>query len=150
MLPSFVCFLSFYPFFWGGGGLVRFCSRVSTSSHLLDNSAIIRSYLNISSSEVEDGGLYCCSVLHPAMGAGQLDYLDTFQLNGQEQHCARLNVYGIPVIRWAGNKTAVAGQDYNLDCPFAGYPVQSVTWLRAGQVSWFIFIQLVGQFDFCF
>lgn len=84
------------------------------------------------------------------MGAGQLDYLDTFQLNGQEQHCARLNVYGIPVIRWAGNKTAVAGQDYNLDCPFAGYPVQSVTWLRAGQVSWFIFIQLVGQFDFCF
>lgn len=108
--------------------------RVSTSSHLLDNSAIIRSYLNISSSEVEDGGLYCCSVLHPAMGAGQLDYLDTFQLNGQEQHCARLNVYGIPVIRWAGNKTAVAGQDYNLDCPFAGYPVQSVTWLRAGQL----------------
>lgn len=109
--------------------------RVSISSHLLDNNGIIRSYLNISSSEVEDGGLYCCSIIYPALGAGQMDHLDTILAASQEQHCARLNVYGVPAIRWAGNKTAVAGQDYYLDCPFAGYPVQSISWLRGGQVS---------------
>jgi hypothetical protein len=105
---------------------------------MLDNNAIIRSYLNISSSEVEDGGLYCCSIIYPALGAEHLDILGA----STEQHCARLNVYGVPAIRWAGNKTAVAGQDYHLDCPFAGYPVQSITWFRGGQVSLFHYYYL--------
>ncbi len=109
--------------------------RVSTSSQLLDNNGMMRSYLNISSSEVEDGGFYCCSIIYPSLGAGQLEHLDTILAASPEQHCARLNVYGVPAIRWIGNKTAVAGQDYYLDCPFAGYPVQSITWFRAGQVS---------------
>lgn len=42
---------------------------------------------------------------------------------------------GIASIRWAGNKTAVANQDYHLHCPFAGYPILSITWHRGGQVG---------------
>lgn len=62
--------------------------RVSTWSHQVDENGM-RSYLNISSVEVEDGGLYCCSVQSQSSSA-QLDH----EPKSSMQHCARLNVYG--------------------------------------------------------
>ena len=44
-----------------------------------------KSYLNISSAEVEDGGNYCCSIQN-SNGASSTSILS--------EHCARLNVYG--------------------------------------------------------
>lgn len=67
------------------------CSSVSTWSHQVDDN-VIRGYLNISSAEVEDGGLYCCSVQNQNPSI----QLDGNQVTGSSsnQHCARLNVYG--------------------------------------------------------
>lgn len=38
-------------------------------------------------------------------------------------------------IRWTANRTAISGQDYALHCPFAGYPILSITWYRNSQVD---------------
>lgn len=60
----------------------------------MDDSGV-RSYLNISSAEIEDGGLYCCSIQGPNP-SGVVS--DSIQLEPDAksslQHCARLNVYG--------------------------------------------------------
>lgn len=37
-------------------------------------------------------------------------------------------------IRWTANRTAVAGRDYVLNCPYSGYPIQSIQWYRQGHV----------------
>ena len=37
-------------------------------------------------------------------------------------------------IRYTANRTAVAGRDYVLNCPYSGYPIQSIQWYRQGQV----------------
>lgn len=37
-------------------------------------------------------------------------------------------------IRWTANRTAVAGRDYVVNCPYSGYPIQSIQWYRQGLV----------------
>ena len=59
-------------------------TRISIWSHPIDESGT-GSYLNISSVEVDDGGLYCCSI--QSQNSPWYD-------NAPQQHCARLNVYG--------------------------------------------------------
>ncbi|RZF37195.1 hypothetical protein LSTR_LSTR017473 [Laodelphax striatellus] len=76
------------------------------------------SHVNISSVSVDDGGEYSCSAENRA---------------GKAIHSARLNVYGLPYIRVIPKVTAVAGEEFELKCPVAGYPIEEIRWERGGR-----------------
>ncbi|KAJ8673981.1 hypothetical protein QAD02_005243 [Eretmocerus hayati] len=76
------------------------------------------SHVNISHVVVEDGGEYSCTADNRA---------------GKVTHAARLNVYGLPYIRLIPKVTAVAGETLKLKCPVAGYPIDKISWERAGR-----------------
>lgn len=63
----------------------------------------------------QDGGEYACVASNTA---------------GKASHAARVNVYGQPYIREMPKVTAVAGNDLNIKCPVAGYPIEAITWER--------------------
>ncbi|XKL66866.1 hypothetical protein PGB90_010286 [Kerria lacca] len=73
------------------------------------------SYLNITDVQANDGGLYQCEAASKV---------------GTATHSARLNVHGLPHIRPMEKKMIVAGGTLMVTCPFAGYPIESVTWER--------------------
>lgn len=73
------------------------------------------SHLNISRVTEQDGGEYACVASNTA---------------GKALHAARVNVYGLPYIREMPKVTAVAGNDLNIKCPVAGYPIESISWER--------------------
>lgn len=73
------------------------------------------SYLNITEIQTNDGGLYQCEAVSKV---------------GTASHSARLNVHGLPHVRPMEKKMIVAGGTLIVTCPFAGYPIDSVTWER--------------------
>uniref|UniRef100_T1JKS2 Ig-like domain-containing protein n=1 Tax=Strigamia maritima TaxID=126957 RepID=T1JKS2_STRMM len=82
-------------------------------------SSDVISYINISTSRVEDGGQYSCTAVNDL---------------GKTTHSARLNVRGLPYIRQMTNQTIVAGTDFNIRCPASGYPIHSITWEKEGSL----------------
>ncbi|XP_054708130.1 cell adhesion molecule Dscam2-like [Uloborus diversus] len=77
----------------------------------------VMSYVNITDVHLEDGGEYTCSAANAIAAV---------------RHTARLDVYGPPFVRPMVNVSVVAGQTFVLKCPFSGYPIDSVTWLKDG------------------
>ena len=75
----------------------------------------VNSYVNISAAKVEDGGLYACTARNSA---------------GLVSRSARVNVRGRPFIRFMANVTALSGQSLDLYCPYSGYPVQGIHWIK--------------------
>uniref|UniRef100_A0A336KKP0 CSON012059 protein n=1 Tax=Culicoides sonorensis TaxID=179676 RepID=A0A336KKP0_CULSO len=84
----------------------------------VDASGDVISHLNISHVRSDDGGLYKCTASNSI---------------GNVEHAARLNVYGPPYVRAIGPTKAVADTDLIINCPFSGYPIESIRWERAGQ-----------------
>ncbi|XP_052738072.1 cell adhesion molecule Dscam2-like [Bicyclus anynana] len=80
----------------------------------------VASTLNVSAAAPGDGGRYTCRASN-ALGAAE--------------HSARLNIYGPPTVRALGAARAVAGDNFTLHCPYAGYPISSVTWRRRGAAA---------------
>ena len=80
------------------------------------------SHLNISVSEVEDGGLYSCVAANRA---------------GSATHSSRLNIYGPPIIRPfpASGLKAVEGRAFVVRCPVAGFPIEEVAWKKGELIS---------------
>nr|AWV54575.1 mDscam12 [Tetranychus urticae] len=78
----------------------------------------VNSYVNISSTKTDDGGFYSCKASNIA---------------GSLQHTARINVLGPPFIRPMANLTVLSAQNIQITCPYSGYPIKSVTWLRDGR-----------------
>ncbi|XP_014291200.1 cell adhesion molecule Dscam2 isoform X4 [Halyomorpha halys] len=76
------------------------------------------SHVNISHVTVEDGGEYMCTAENRA---------------GKASHSARLNIYGLPYIRLIPKVTAVAGEEFRIKCPVAGYPIEEIRWERGGR-----------------
>ncbi|XP_068204699.1 cell adhesion molecule Dscam2-like [Palaemon carinicauda] len=76
------------------------------------------SHVNVSSVAPIDGGLYQCTATNAV---------------GSVSHAARLNVYGVPVVRSMGEVTAVAGERLVLTCPVGGYPIHTRTWYKEGK-----------------
>lgn len=77
------------------------------------------SHVNISNIKSEDGGEYTCTA-HNSIG--------------KISHSARVNVYGLPFIREMPKITGVAGKSLIIKCPVAGYPIESISWERDGQL----------------
>lgn len=64
---------------------------------------------------VEDGGEYKCKADN---GASSIE------------HGQRVNIKGPPTVRPMGNITIVAGDLLLINCPVAGYPIESITWTK--------------------
>ncbi|XP_017790457.1 PREDICTED: Down syndrome cell adhesion molecule-like protein Dscam2 [Habropoda laboriosa] len=75
------------------------------------------SHVNISSVKSEDGGEYECIASSRA---------------GEASHSARLNIYGLPYVRPMSTVSAVAGKQFHIKCPVAGYPIESIIWEKDG------------------
>ncbi|XP_017766445.1 PREDICTED: Down syndrome cell adhesion molecule-like protein Dscam2 isoform X1 [Eufriesea mexicana] len=75
------------------------------------------SHVNISSVKSEDGGEYQCIASSRA---------------GEASHSARLNIYGLPYVRPMSTVSAVAGKQFHIKCPVAGYPIESIVWEKDG------------------
>ncbi|XP_073812127.1 Down syndrome cell adhesion molecule 1 isoform X3 [Musca autumnalis] len=88
--------------------------RYQVGQYVTVNGDVV-SYLNITSVQSNDGGLYKC------MAKSKV---------GIAEHSAKLNVYGLPYIRQMEKKAIVAGDTLVVTCPVAGYPIDSIVWER--------------------
>ncbi|KAJ8394703.1 hypothetical protein AAFF_G00043030 [Aldrovandia affinis] len=79
----------------------------------------VLSYLNISNTQVHDGGVYRCTCNNSA---------------GVVSYQARINVRGAPSIRPMKNLTAIAGRDTYIHCRVIGYPYYSIKWHKNGNL----------------
>ncbi|XP_023233546.1 Down syndrome cell adhesion molecule-like protein Dscam2 isoform X2 [Centruroides sculpturatus] len=71
------------------------------------------SYVNLTSADVGDSGVYTCTATNYA---------------GQKSHSQRLNVYGPLFVRPLSNFTVLSGKTFIISCPFGGYPYSSIIW----------------------
>ncbi|XP_074593224.1 cell adhesion molecule Dscam1-like [Brevipalpus obovatus] len=78
----------------------------------------VNSYVNISATKLEDGGVYACRAVNSA---------------GDRVYRARINVIGPPYIRSMANITALSNQNIHIPCPYSGYPIKSITWIKDGR-----------------
>uniref|UniRef100_A0AAR2IRM1 Cell adhesion molecule DSCAM n=1 Tax=Pygocentrus nattereri TaxID=42514 RepID=A0AAR2IRM1_PYGNA len=81
---------------------------ITTEGHVL-------SYLNVSHTQVTDGGVYRCTCNNSA---------------GSVSYQARINVRGPASIRPMKNLTAIAGRDTFIHCRIIGYPYYSIKWYK--------------------
>ncbi|KPM04361.1 down syndrome cell adhesion molecule 4-like protein, partial [Sarcoptes scabiei] len=92
----------------------RFGDFVIKNYHQKSDQTLLISHLNITNARIEDGGLYRCTARN---------------LAGSVFHQARVNVVGKGSIKLlTPNITAVAGTDLQLNCPYYGYPIKSISW----------------------
>ncbi|KAM5132148.1 cell adhesion molecule DSCAML1 [Mantella aurantiaca] len=73
------------------------------------------SYMNVSSPQIIDGGVYRCLARNSV---------------GSAEYQARINVRGPPSIRPMKNLTAVAGRDSFIHCRVIGYPYYFISWYK--------------------
>ncbi|XP_054714025.1 cell adhesion molecule Dscam2-like [Uloborus diversus] len=88
-------------------------------STYLSNAGDVISYLNFTSVDVSDSGLYECEAYNDA---------------GSLRYSKRLNVFGQLFIRPLNNLTALAGTTFSVNCPFGGYPFDTITWKRENRL----------------
>lgn len=76
----------------------------------------VNSYVNISSVKLSDGGLYTCKAANSA---------------GHSEYKSRINIIGPPYIKPMPNVTALSSQNSHIYCPYSGYPIKSISWIRS-------------------
>uniref|UniRef100_A0A8C5CUU7 Down syndrome cell adhesion molecule a n=1 Tax=Gadus morhua TaxID=8049 RepID=A0A8C5CUU7_GADMO len=84
-------------------------------SHYTNAEGHAVSHLNISQTQVPDGGVYRCVCNNSA---------------GTVSYQARINVRGPASIRPMKNLTAIAGRDMYIHCRVIGYPYYSIKWYK--------------------
>ncbi|CAL1297477.1 unnamed protein product [Larinioides sclopetarius] len=87
-------------------------------SSYLSGESVVTSYVNFSSIDILDSGVYTCEAINDA---------------GRISHSRRLNVFGPLFVRPLDNLTALAGASFSVICPFGGYPFETITWKREGR-----------------
>ncbi|XP_064480165.1 cell adhesion molecule Dscam1-like isoform X2 [Ornithodoros turicata] len=99
----------------GGRARVRTSSSTETGS---GGTPEVVSTMTLASADVQDGGSYSCEASNYA---------------GRVVHEARVNVYGPVFVRALGNVSALAGNNFRVQCPFGGYPYGHVYWEKDGR-----------------
>ncbi|XP_038657399.1 Down syndrome cell adhesion molecule homolog isoform X1 [Scyliorhinus canicula] len=89
-------------------GSHRFSQYITTEGNVV-------SHLNVSNTQVRDGGVYRCVANNSA---------------GVALYQARINVRGPASIRSMKNITAIAGRDTYIHCRVIGYPYYSIKWYK--------------------
>ncbi|XP_070503177.1 cell adhesion molecule Dscam1 isoform X23 [Chironomus tepperi] len=92
--------------------------RFQVGQYVTVNGDVV-SYLNITTVQTKDGGLYKC------VAASKV---------GVVEHKARLNVHGLPWVKPMEKKSIVSGETLVVNCPVAGYPIESIVWERENRV----------------
>lgn len=92
--------------------------RFQVGQYVTVNGDVV-SYLNITSAQTKDGGLYRC------VAASKV---------GIVEHAAKLNIHGLPYVRPMEKKSIVSGETLVVTCPVAGYPIDSIVWERENRV----------------
>ena len=84
--------------------------------------SLLVSHFNVTGSRVEDGGVYRCTAKN---------------LAGSTYYEARVNVIGKGAVKvHTPNLTVLSGADVNLNCPFYGYPIKTISWFGKGIVDY--------------
>lgn len=86
------------------------------------------SYLNISSAQTKDGGLYRCVATSKV---------------GTAQHAAKLQIHGLPYVRPMEKKSIVSGETLVVTCPVAGYPSEFKIFIECNLITYTAFTILV-------
>ncbi|XP_076065820.1 cell adhesion molecule Dscam1-like isoform X6 [Oratosquilla oratoria] len=92
--------------------------RMQVGQYVMVNGEVV-SHLNISAIHTNDGGYYACVASSTV---------------GSVRHAAHLNVYGLPYIRAMDKVAVVAGENMVVNCPVAGYPIDSIVWEKNGRL----------------
>ncbi|CAN8004178.1 unnamed protein product [Ixodes pacificus] len=99
------------------GGVVGESHRVHYGDFVSSAGDVV-SYVNVTSSTRDDGGLYRCEASNEL---------------GSAWHDDRIDVRGPPRVRPMGNLTVTSGTTLVYHCPFTGHPAPKVTWSRGGR-----------------
>lgn len=83
--------------------------------HRITDAGMIESALTVFKVRPEDGGMYSCKASNR---------LSTVS------HHARLQTYGLPVVRSMGNLSVVAQHNLTVICPVYGYPIHQISWYK--------------------
>lgn len=116
---SLTCIASGHPepqIRWTLDGIWPLSTRhgVLVNSYQTSSGDVVSS-VNFTSVDVTDGGVYSCEAVNDAGSVG---------------YSKRLNVFGPLFIRTVNNLTALAGENFLVNCPFGGYPFEAITWKR--------------------
>ncbi|KAF8789149.1 Down syndrome cell adhesion molecule-like [Argiope bruennichi] len=98
------------------GAIVKQNPRMTASDYTSDAGDVV-SFLNITDIQIEDSGEYQCHVTNDV---------------GVVFHANRVNVYGPLFVRRMQNITAISGEDLIMRCPYGGYPMKGIRWLKDG------------------
>lgn len=96
------------------GGVVGESHRVHYGDFVSSAGDVI-SYVNVTSTTRDDGGLYRCEATNDL---------------GTAWHDDRIDVQGPPRVRHMGNLTVTSGTTLVYHCPYTGHPAPKVTWSR--------------------
>ncbi|KAL1414493.1 hypothetical protein MTO96_000895 [Rhipicephalus appendiculatus] len=99
------------------GGMVGESHRVHYGDFVSSAGDVI-SYVNVTSSTRDDGGLYRCEASNDL---------------GTVWHEDRIDVRGPPRVRPMANLTVTSGTTLVYHCPYTGHPAPKVTWSRGGR-----------------
>lgn len=95
--------------------------RIQVGDFIAARNGDVTSHVNISNVRADDGGYYSCTAKNKI---------------GIVKHGGRLNIFGVPYIREMANRSVISGKTLNMQCPVAGYPIQTIVWQR-GRHSFF-------------
>ena len=95
-----------------GSSLHESTSRLSVGDFVTKSFEVV-SYVNISSLNMEDGGVYAC------MAANEISSV---------VHADRVDIRGDPVVRTMKPRVAIEGHALLLNCPYSGHPIDEVSW----------------------
>lgn len=94
---------------------VNYHNNKHTSSYNDANGNTI-SFLNFTSIDADDGGMYTCKAINDV---------------AESQHSANIHVFGSPIVHSMENLTIASSSYHDIHCPFSGYPIERITWSRS-------------------
>jgi argininosuccinate lyase len=91
-------------------------SAHNTNSKIAEKTSTLT--ISVGNALPSDAGHYACAASN---------YL------GADVRSQRLDVLGPPSVRPMGQRAAVAGRDFQVNCPYGGHPLGEIKWSKEGE-----------------